>query len=198
MEGDRPPLKHRDINPAYVQRDEYGFNAENRPKIVVDPSEVPAHLVPLIPYVERWGIPCDVTRGDYFDKQPEEDIAEFYYAVEPHAPATNEWLDSLPEDVAEWPAAGVQFMYMLKAHCEAYQPTHEEIAERDARVAEAQRWRRRKLDIDEAMAAFKAKSYGRVVELLSPYDESLSDTEAAKLRFSQRKQTEGESGSSRD
>ena len=191
MKRERPPLKHGDVHPAHVLRDAYGFNAENRPTIVVDSAEVPEYLVSLIPYVERWGIPCDVTRGDYFDKQSNKDIAEFYYAVEPLATAANDWLDSLSEDVVEWPEAGVQFMYMLKAHCEAYQPTPEEIAEREARFAEAQKRRQRKLAVDEAMKVFKAKDYGRVMKLLNPYEESLSETEAAKLRFARKKQSEG-------
>ena len=77
MEGERPPLKHSDVYPSHVLRDDYGFNAENRPTIVVVSSEVPEHLVSLIPYVERWGIPRDVTRGDYFDRQSDGHITIF-------------------------------------------------------------------------------------------------------------------------
>ena len=38
-----------------------------------------------------------------------------------------ERLDALADDVTEWPEAAIQFMYMIKAHDEAYQPTPEEI-----------------------------------------------------------------------
>jgi hypothetical protein len=191
MEHKQPPLKAGDIYPAHVLRDEYGFNAENRPTIKVNPIEVPEHLLLLIPFVERWGIPCDVTRGDYFDKQPKEDIAEFYNAVLPFKAAANQWLDSLPEDVVEWPEAGVQLMYMLKAHGEAYQPTPEEIAEREARFAQTRDRIQREKAIEEAMTMFKARNYGLVVELLMPYQESLSETEKAKLRYAQKNKSGG-------
>lgn len=179
-----PPLKSGDVYPSHILRDEYGFNAENRPIIHVIESEVPSSLRNLIPYVERWAIPCDVTRGDYFDKQKEGDIAEFYYSVLPYVDKVNEWLDSLDDNVLKWPDAGVHFMYMLKAHCEAYQPTPEEIKEREARFAEHKARVARKKAIEEAIIQFKEKNFERVVELLSPYQDNLSKIEATKLKYS--------------
>lgn len=120
------PLKAGDVYPAHVLRDEYGMNAANRPTIVVREEEVPAALRHLIPYAERWAISCDVTRGDYFDHQPETDVAAFWHEVLPHVDAVNQWLDALGDDVGTWPEAGVHFRYLLKAHGEAYQPTEEE------------------------------------------------------------------------
>lgn len=183
MDKQRPPLKSGDVYPAHVLRDEYGFNAENRPVIQVVESEVPEELRVLIPYAERWAISCDVTRGDYFDKQDEKEIAEFYYSVQPHVEKANEWLDSLGKDVLKWPEAGVHFMYMLKAHGEAYQPTPEEIEEREARFAEHRARMARKKAIEEAMNRFKEKNFERVVELLSPYQGDLSKVEETKLKY---------------
>lgn len=116
------PLKEFDVYPSHVLRDEYGMNAANRPTITVNPDEVPESFRPLIPYVERWAIRCDVTRADYFEQQPEADIADFWYHVLPYVKAINLWLDSQPHDLQKWPAAAVHFMYFLKAHCSAYQP----------------------------------------------------------------------------
>ena len=122
----KKPLKAGDVYPAHVLRDEYGMNAANRPTIVVNKAEVPEALRPLIPSVERWAIPCDVTRGDYFSQQSDEDIARFWFELEPHVDAIDAWLDDQPEDVDDWPEAAVHFLYALKAHSEAWQPTEED------------------------------------------------------------------------
>ncbi len=117
------PLTAGDTYPAHVLRDEYGMNAANRPTIIVNKKEVPETLHVLIPYVERWAIPCDVTRDDYFEQQPQEDIANFWYEVKPHVEAINQWLDSQPHSILDWPQAAVQFMYFTKAHAESYHYT---------------------------------------------------------------------------
>jgi len=80
----------------------------------------------LIPFAERWAIACDVRRGDYFEKQPEQDIRNSWIAVQPHCEEIDHWLDSLPASTKEWPDAAIHFMYMLKAHSEAIPP--EELA----------------------------------------------------------------------
>jgi hypothetical protein len=101
-----------------------GFKAENRPVVTVDPSEVPGRFRHLIPFVERWAISCDVTRGDYFSQQPPADIAAFYQAVLPHADDLHRWI----REPASTPAK-IQFLTMLKAHCDATPPSPpEEIA----------------------------------------------------------------------
>jgi len=122
----KPPLKHGDVYPSHILRDEYGMNAENRPVINVNPEEVPQDLRHLIPVVERWAIPCDVTRGDYFDSQPEDDIGEFWHDVKPFVDRINEWLDEQSQDVAEWSDAAVHYVYFLKAHSGAWQSWHSE------------------------------------------------------------------------
>jgi hypothetical protein len=99
-----------------------GFTAESRPVIHIEPQEVPATLRHLVPLAERWAIACDVRRGDYFEKQPEKDIRDFWVAVEPHRGEINHWLDTMPASTKEWPKAAIHFMYMLKAHLEATPP----------------------------------------------------------------------------
>ena len=119
-----------------------GWTAENRPKVMVDHSLVPQHFLHLIPYVERWGINCDVMRGDYFEKQPRTDIGQFYHAVLPHWEALNAWVDAPPRTQAK-----LAFMLMLKAWSEAAPPAsseelgalHRERAQ--AREARRQSWR---------------------------------------------------------
>ena len=105
-----------DIGPASELQRKHGWYAENRPLIRVDASEVPQALQDLIPFVERWAIPCDITRHDYFDKQPEADVREFARVVGRREKAVNAWLDSIQGKRSE---ANSQFMYLLKAWCEA-------------------------------------------------------------------------------
>lgn len=96
-----------------------GFTAETRPDISIIQSEVPRRFRSLIPYAERWAIRCDVRRGDYFEKQPLADICNFFRAVEPYGDAVEKWMFSFGE-FCNWPEAAVHFMYMLKAHAEAF------------------------------------------------------------------------------
>ena len=187
-EHSRKPLKHGDVHPAHVLRDQYGMNAENRPYFSVEIDDVPEPLRDLIPYVERWAIPCDVTRGDYFDKQPKEDVADFYHFVLPFTDRIHAWLDEQSDDVSEWPDAAVHYMYFLKAHSEAYQPTDEEIKARIERQTQWQRQQALESAIAEAEERFRLNDYASVVQLLSPYENELEKLPAAKLDFARRKQ----------
>lgn len=184
----RKPLKAGDVYPAHVLRDEYGMNAENRPyfKVVVD--DVPEPLRKLIPYVERWAIPCDVTRCDYFEKQSDEDIANFYHTVLPFTDEINAWLDAQPKDVVNWSDAAIHFMYFLKAHAEAYQPTEEELEARGKRDAERKHQQALKTALMESEEAFRLRDYARVVRLLLPFESELDKTQAAKLALARKKQ----------
>ncbi len=94
-----------------------GWTADSWQPYKVDESRVPEQFRPLIPFVVRWAIDCDVRRGDYFDKQPAKDIEEFYAAVTPHWEALNRWVDEPPLEGPKIP-----FMVMLKAYCEAAPP----------------------------------------------------------------------------
>lgn len=184
----RKPLKAGDVYPSHVLRDVYGLNAENRPYFKVDSEDVPEPLRELIPSVERWAIPCDVTRGDYFDKQPAEDIASFYHTVLPFTDQINSWLDSQPEHVGDWSEAAVHFMYFLKAHAEAYQPTEEELEARARRHTEWTHQQALKSAIAESEEAFRSKDYPRVAHLLSPFESELDKIQAARLQFARKKQ----------
>jgi hypothetical protein len=187
----RRPLKAGDVYPAHVLRDEYGMNAANRPTIVVREEEVPEDLRHLIPYAERWAISCDVTRGDYFDHQPEADVAAFWHEVLPHVDAVNQWLDALGDDVGTWPEAGVHFLYLLKAHGEAYQPTAEEQQAFEARRLAWEHDRRRKEAVEQALEAFRQRDYPTVASLLVPFEAELETVPAAKLAFARKKLTGG-------
>lgn len=187
MNPKRPPLKQGDVYPAHVLRDEYGMNAANRPVIVVDEKEVPEAQRFLIPTVERWAISCDVTRGDYFEQQPKEDIAKFWYDVLPFVESIKNWLDSQPEDVREWPDAAVHFMYFIKAHREAWQPTEEEVRQMSDHRAAWVHVSALKKAVASGLEAFKARDYETVVNTLTPFTDELDKVIEAKLAYARRK-----------
>jgi hypothetical protein len=91
-----------------------GFTAESRTYSEIEEKKVPEQFRALIPHAVRWSISCDVRRGDYFEKQPAEDIANFYRAVTPHLDALNRWVDELPFEEPK-----ITFLIMLKAYSEA-------------------------------------------------------------------------------
>jgi hypothetical protein len=184
---ERPPLKHGDVYPAHVLRDEYGMNAANRPVINVDAAEVPESLRDLIPLVERWAIPCDVTRRDYFDHQPAQDIASFWHDVLPRVQAIKAWLDSQPQSVQHRPAAAVHFMYFLKAHGEAWQPTEDEKKELERRQAKWAHGRALKAAVTRGVQAFSEHDYAAVVEALAPFENELGPVAKGKLNDARKK-----------
>src|SRR5262245_15247709 len=108
-----------DIGPAAEMQRKYGWYAENRPAIVVNPEEVPAHLRDLIPQVERWAISCDITRHDYFQKVPPQDIRDFALAVAPRSDEINAWLQTMPKKIGDWPQAAIHFLSLQTAVCDA-------------------------------------------------------------------------------
>jgi hypothetical protein len=110
-----------DIGPSHEMQRKYGWYAENRPVIVVNLDEVPAHLRDLIPYVERWAISCDITRHDYFQKVPQQDIRDFALAVAPRSDDINAWLDTMSKTtkIADWPQAAIHFLSLQTALCDA-------------------------------------------------------------------------------
>ena len=184
---ERPPLKAGDIYPSHVLRDEYGMNAANRPVFTVEPEQVPEPLRFLIPSVERWAIPCDVTRGDYFDRQPQADVAAFWFDTLPHLPAIDAWLDSQPERVADWSDAAVHFMYFRKAHGDARQQSAEEAQAMRERRAAAEHRRNLAIAIESGLLAFRAKDYAAAIALLEPFAGELDQVTAAKLAFARKR-----------
>jgi hypothetical protein len=183
----RQASKPGDVYPSHVLLDEYAMNAANRPTIVVNSDEVPEGLRLLIPYVERWAIPCDVTRLDYFDQQPEVDIAAFWEELLPHEEAIGAWLDSLGQDISVWPDAAVHFVYLLKAHNDAYQPSEDE---KKAFQAKEKAWaheQSRRQAVEDGMSAFARKDYAAMVDLLKPFESELEKVTKAKLDFARKK-----------
>ncbi len=108
-----------DVGPGDEMQRKYGWYAENRPKFVVNPEELPPNLRDLIPYVERWAISCDITRRDYFEKASEDDIRTFARAVAPRCAEINGWLDTFPRDAKRWPKAATEFLGLLTAISDA-------------------------------------------------------------------------------
>jgi len=109
-----------DIGPAEEMQRKYGWYAENRPLIVINPEEVPLHLRDLIPYAERWAISCDITRRDYFEKAHEDDIREFARTVGRRSNEIEAWLKSLPPmKEKKWSEAALHFLTLQTAVCDA-------------------------------------------------------------------------------
>lgn len=187
MSKPKRPLKPFDVLPGHVLRDEYGFNAANRPEIIALPEEVPEHLHALIPLVKKWAIPCDVTRHDVFEVEGEDAVASLYHEAIDFVAPINEWLDSLPEDVDQWSESAISFMYFLKAHGEAYQPTPEELAERERRFAEHAVQLKRKKDIEAGKQAFQDKDYTKCYECLKEHVNHLDGSLLSKYKFSAKK-----------
>jgi hypothetical protein len=110
-----------------------GWTAASRPVVTIEAIEVPDRFQPLIPFAERWGINCDVRRGDHFEQQSAADIEQLYCAVRPHWEALNAWVDEPPSTTAKG-----AFMLLLKAYSEAVPPpSAEEIAANRLRLAAA-------------------------------------------------------------
>ena len=119
-------MRHEfDVGSADEMQRKYGWYAENRPVIHVEAADVPPQLRDLIPFVERWAIPCDITRQDYLDKQREVDVREFARLVGRRKKEVDAWLASIQ---GQLPEAGCQFMYLLKAWCEAACAFPDEVA----------------------------------------------------------------------
>lgn len=182
----RPPLRPGDVYPSHVLRDVYGMNAENRPTIAVNAEEVPADLRDLIPAVERWAISCDVTRGDYFAKQPESDISKFWYDVKPSVERINEWLDQQSKDVREWPDAAVHFMYFLKAHHEAVQHTPDDLKRIENNWAQWNHEREFANALSRGSQAFQSKDLKAVIDALAPFADELDKVMTAKLAYAKK------------
>jgi hypothetical protein len=109
----RRTMRYGEIAPASVLQKKYGLYAENRPKIHIDPVNVPEHLRDLIPMAEKWGISDDIIRSDFEEKANEAEKREFQEALRGRTDTVNAWLDSfrgavMPPDVEP-------FLYMLEA-----------------------------------------------------------------------------------
>jgi hypothetical protein len=183
----RGPPRIGETYSSRVLRDSFGFTSENRLEIRVDRNDVPEKLKPLIKDVERWAIPCDVTRADYFRRQSEEEVDAFWNRVNPYVPLVNSWLDTLGDDVQRWPTAATQFLDLLMAHQDAWRPTEEERVVLVARRATQSRRIDFKRALNRATDLFSQKEYEEVVKALEPYEDELDQIAAAKLAFSRRK-----------
>lgn len=176
-----------DVGAAWLLQQKYGLYAENRPEIAIDPAQVPDELKPLIPTAERWAIGCDITRLDYIHKQPPADVRHFHEFVRPFRRAIDAWLDALPDDFAEWPDAAGSFMYLAKAHDEAYEPTPEEIRLRDERWERETRPKRMEQASLSAADAFREGNYVDVVEWLQPFEAYLGRSDHGKLVYARKR-----------
>ena len=106
-------MRHREILPAGDMKEKYGLTAENRPAIIIDPSEVPENLRDLIPMAEFWGVGDDIIRDDIEEKASDQQKQEFRTKLAGRTKDVNAWLDSFGD--GEMSDEAGHFMYMLEA-----------------------------------------------------------------------------------
>jgi hypothetical protein len=73
-------------------REKYGLRAENRPKIVLNPTNVPEPLRLLIRLAEKFGISDDLIRADFIRKTPQGELEELSRTVREFDDLLDEWL----------------------------------------------------------------------------------------------------------
>lgn len=83
-----------EILPADEMQRKYGLYAENRTKVKIDPSDVPVDLRELIPFAEKFGVICDITRHDLGGKVTQKEKDELSDALRGKHARINEWLNS--------------------------------------------------------------------------------------------------------
>jgi hypothetical protein len=88
---------------SVVELHREGYDAANRPTIVLDPSRVPESLRPLIPLAEHWGIADDAIRDDLFQSASASDLEHLRIALCSHDAPLDEWLAG-PESFAASPS----------------------------------------------------------------------------------------------
>lgn len=88
-----------EVLPAGEMQQKYGLYAENYRPVRLDPAEVPSDLRDLIPWAERFGVSCDITRHDVGEKTSQQDKDALSDALRGRHARINEWLNaSLPLD----------------------------------------------------------------------------------------------------
>jgi hypothetical protein len=108
-----------EVLPTGAMRAKYGLTAENRPTIVLDPAEVPAGLLGLIPLAERFGVADDLIRLDVLAKTGADELAAMREAVQSQDDAFNEWLAGPEADGPNFSDAYVAFTCLRMAADEA-------------------------------------------------------------------------------
>lgn len=97
----------------------FGFTAQNRPTITLDPENVPEALRVLIPYAEAWGISDDLIRGDVLDQASPEALSDLVATVGSHDEALNTWLGGSEASSEQPTEAYIAFSALVMAFDEA-------------------------------------------------------------------------------
>ena len=167
-------LKEYNVYTINELQTKYKHNGEYRDFPKCKLQDVPSSLRPIVKYANKWAIRCDASRHAMFENEGDNEITAFFLAVNPYSEKINEWLHGLPNDVGCWSESAVNFLYLLKALSEAYQPSVEEQKEIDLRrskmkiVPEQQ-----KIDIRNGLKAYRDKDYKKCRDILSKYENEL-------------------------
>ena len=115
MPDPKPMDSFFEVLPAGEMRRKYGFTAENRPLIKLEPSKVPDSLRHLIPLAEEFGIGDDLIRADVLAKTQTSNLAELRRQVEINQDALDAWLAGPESYGPDWSPEYLAFSCMRMA-----------------------------------------------------------------------------------
>lgn len=104
-----------EVLPAREMREKYGLYAENRPKVTLNASNVPAALHSLVPLAEQFGVSDDLMRADMLSKCTADSLQSMRSAVHDHEDALTEWLAGPEASGPTYSAEYIAFSALLMA-----------------------------------------------------------------------------------
>jgi hypothetical protein len=108
-----------EVGTAEAMQEKYGWFAENRRKITLNPNNVPDELRHLIPLAEKFGVGCDITRHDLGDKTSKKEKQELSESLKYSHGQIVKWLNRLQGDnsLAEEPMAFMRLCVFESEEC---------------------------------------------------------------------------------
>jgi hypothetical protein len=169
----------------------------------LDPSKIPDHLHPLIPYVERWAFERNEDQDDFLEameRDRPEEVLEFRTIVHKNRQPIRDWLAGVTEmhkhlddmTEADWAHPGWSFSCAVTVKELITLPEDDpeviaELAEAKARFAAEIRLERYAEATTKANEAFRNRDYSAYISLLSPYEELLTPAQRKKMEYAARK-----------
>ena len=166
----------------------------------IDERLVPECLKSLIPIVKRWSF-SSLDQQDAFVRamktKPPDELNEFNVLYDHNQEAIREWLDSIPKkNVSEmtendWRHPIWAFIDLYKNR-EITGPGLVSRAETDARNKFKEELRQERFSEAASKAAeeFRVKNFGKFIELLSNYEDLLSEAQIKKLNIAKKKHSD--------
>ncbi|MCA9116560.1 MAG: hypothetical protein KDA79_15860 [Planctomycetaceae bacterium] len=174
------------------------MNLEVGAGLSLDRSRIPETLHQLVPLIERWGFEIQ-EQQDQFVREMQaglpSEVAEFNRRIDEATHAIISWSRTVPEvqlhkfemDEESWNHPYWSFLAALKIR-ELTEPEDSPAAQaaRQSMTAEARSIRFSRA-AEQATILFRYKDYQQFIELLTPFDDLLTDTQRRKLDFARRR-----------